>query len=78
MGTDQNQSGVKPRMWLATERRAKLGAGWLSPGDTQGLQVHLTDSLQGALAAVDSPRCSLHGVLSPARPPATSTQAPYV
>lgn len=34
MGTDQNQSGVKPRVWLATGRSAQLGADWHSPRET--------------------------------------------
>lgn len=34
MGTDQNQSGVKPKVWLATGRSAQLGADQRSPGET--------------------------------------------
>ncbi|XP_035973673.2 lysosomal cobalamin transporter ABCD4 isoform X5 [Halichoerus grypus] len=36
MGTDQNQSGVKPRVWLAPGRSAQLGADRHSPGETGG------------------------------------------
>lgn len=35
MGTDQNQSGMKPRVWLATGRSAKLRADRHPPGETR-------------------------------------------
>lgn len=79
MATDQNQSRMKPRIWLATGRTAKLGAERLSPGETGRTDRagKASQVLCGVLAAVGSPRGGFHGARSPARPPAVSARALY-
>ncbi|KAM7156248.1 lysosomal cobalamin transporter ABCD4 isoform 2-T2 [Molossus nigricans] len=62
MGTDQNQGGMKRRVWLAPERRAMLRTSRQSPGDTRRPQVRFT----GAHRGVASMGCSvLPGLLPP-------------
>lgn len=73
MAADQNQSKMKPRMWLATRRRAKLGAGQPCPGETRRTdrarnepRVHLTGPVRSAGSSG----------LSQARPPRGTQSCP--
>lgn len=83
MGTDQNQGGVKPRVWLAMGRSAQCGADWHSPGETGGPVgqgrplAHLSGPVRGALREGPSWGVALCGAPCPARaPPAASARAP--
>lgn len=85
MGTDQNQSGVKPRVWLATGRSAQLGADWHSPRETGAWGGELQEtpgSPPSPCAGSAGSRgpgqgVALWGAPSPSRtPPAASARAP--
>lgn len=79
MATDQNQSRMKPRIWLATGSRAKLGAD-RSPQERPGGLTGQGMSLTGPVRSAGSSGLSqggFHGARSPARPPAASARALY-